>query len=117
MKLLLKIKLFIFLSCNIFIGYSQNYTTKQYIDKYSKDAIKQMEKYNIPASITMAQGILESGNGNSRLAIKANNHFGIKCHNWSGKTIYEDDDLLLINKPAEFLSVPGKIIKDSTPAL
>jgi len=92
MKLLLKIKLFIFLSCNIFIGYSQNYTTKQYIDKYSKDAIKQMEKYNIPASITMAQGILESGNGNSRLAIKANNHFGIKCHNWSGKTIYEDDD-------------------------
>ena len=52
-----------------------------------------MDRYGIPASITLAQGILESGNGESRLAIEGNNHFGIKCHNnWSGKTIIEDDD-------------------------
>jgi hypothetical protein len=49
--------------------------------------------YNIPASITLAQGILESGNGESRLAVEGKNHFGIKCHsNWNGKTIIEDDD-------------------------
>ena len=52
-----------------------------------------MNRYNIPASIILAQGILESGNGESRLATEGNNHFGIKCHgNWSGKTIIEDDD-------------------------
>ena len=70
----------------------QNMTRKQYIEQYSKDAITQMHKHKIPASITMAQGILESSNGNSRLAVKGNNHFGIKCHNWDGKKIYEDDD-------------------------
>jgi LysM repeat protein len=51
-----------------------------------------MERSGIPASITLAQGLLESGDGNSRLARKANNHFGIKCHDWKGKTIYHDDD-------------------------
>ena len=51
-----------------------------------------MHKYDIPASITMAQGILESSNGNSKLAVKGNNHFGIKCHNWEGKKIFVDDD-------------------------
>ena len=70
----------------------QNMTRKQYIEQYSKDAITQMHKHKIPASITMAQGILESSNGNSRLAVNGNNHFGIKCHNWDGKKIYEDDD-------------------------
>ena len=70
----------------------QNMTREQYIEQYSKDAIIQMHKHKIPASITMAQGILESNNGNSRLAVKGNNHFGIKCHNWDGKKIYEDDD-------------------------
>ena len=79
--------LFIFVSVA-----SQNMTRKQYIEQYSKDAITQMHKHKIPASITMAQGILESSNGNSRLAVKGNNHFGIKCHNWDGKKIYEDDD-------------------------
>ena len=59
---------------------------------YSQDAVFQMHKYKIPASITMAQGILESNNGNSRLAVKGNNHFGIKCHDWTGKKMYEDDD-------------------------
>ena len=52
-----------------------------------------MNEFGIPASITLAQGILESGNGESRLAIEANNHFGIKCHtNWDGETIFADDD-------------------------
>ena len=70
----------------------QNMTREQYIEHYREDAIIQMHKHKIPASITMAQGILESSNGNSRLAVKGNNHFGIKCHNWDGKKIFEDDD-------------------------
>ena len=67
--------------------------TEVYISKYSNIAIEEMNRYNIPASITLAQGILESGNGESRLATEGRNHFGIKCHdNWTGKTILEDDD-------------------------
>ncbi len=70
-------------------------TTEEYIDTYRHIAIKKMKEYKIPASITLAQGILESGSGNSRLATKGNNHFGIKCHKtWKGKKIYEDDDEL-----------------------
>ncbi|MFA7115903.1 MAG: glucosaminidase domain-containing protein [Bacteroidales bacterium] len=61
--------------------------------KYKEIAIRQMHKSGIPASITLAQGCLESGNGNSTLARKGNNHFGIKCHqNWDGPTIHQDDD-------------------------
>jgi LysM repeat protein len=68
-------------------------TTEEYIEMYKDIAIKKMKEYRIPASITLAQGILESGSGNSRLAVKGNNHFGIKCHSdWRGKTIHEDDD-------------------------
>ena len=64
-----------------------------YIKKYKDIAISEMNSYGIPASITLAQGILESGNGESRLAVDGNNHFGIKCHNnWNGETIIEDDD-------------------------
>lgn len=64
-----------------------------YIDKFKNIAIREMKNYGIPASITLAQGILESGSGNSRLAREANNHFGIKCtSDWTGKTIFEDDD-------------------------
>jgi hypothetical protein len=64
-----------------------------YIKKYKSVAIKHMKEYGIPASITLAQGILESGFGNSKLAREANNHFGIKCHNgWTGDTYYKDDD-------------------------
>jgi LysM repeat protein len=51
-----------------------------------------MVEHNIPASITLAQGILESANGNSELARYANNHFGIKCHDWNGEKMYKDDD-------------------------
>ena len=63
-----------------------------YIEKYHKEAIAQQKKYKIPASITLAQGILESGAGKGRLAVKANNHFGIKCSDWSGAKIYHNDD-------------------------
>ena len=64
-----------------------------YVATYSKVAQQEMKSYKIPASITLAQGILESGMGDSRLATKANNHFGIKCHKeWRGKRIYHDDD-------------------------
>lgn len=63
-----------------------------YIDTYSEIAITEMRKSKIPASITLAQGILESGSGNGRLAKEANNHFGIKCHGWKGEKIYHDDD-------------------------
>lgn len=67
--------------------------TEIYIERYNSIAVNEMNRYNIPASITLAQGILESGNGESRLATQANNHFGIKCHdNWNGETIVEDDD-------------------------
>jgi len=65
----------------------------EYIQLYYEIAIEEMNIYHIPASITLAQGILESGNGNSSLARKANNHFGIKCHKgWNGKTYHMDDD-------------------------
>lgn len=66
---------------------------EDYINAYSGIAIREMIDYGIPASITLAQGILESGVGKSRLAVEANNHFGIKCHNdWTGETIRHDDD-------------------------
>ena len=71
---------------------AQNLTRKEYIKKFAPLAVQQMQTHRIPASITLAQGILESNNGNSRLAVKGNNHFGIKCHGWEGKKIYEDDD-------------------------
>ncbi|WCO02205.1 glucosaminidase domain-containing protein [Psychroserpens ponticola] len=63
-----------------------------YIANFSAIAKEEMRKYKIPASITLAQGILESGSGKGRLAVKANNHFGIKCHGWTGQKIYHDDD-------------------------
>ena len=69
------------------------YTTEEYIARWSKTAVEHQEKYGIPASITLAQGILESNNGNGRLAVEANNHFGIKCKkSWTGATISHDDD-------------------------
>lgn len=73
---------------------AQNRTTpREYIEKYKHLAIADMEKYGIPASVKMAQAILESDSGNSRLATQANNHFGIKCKStWQGKTIDHDDD-------------------------
>ena len=86
------------LVCILFLNVellSQNKSkaTLDYIEKYKDIAMREMQEYKIPASITLAQGILESGNGNSELAKKSNNHFGIKCHkDWKGKRTYHDDD-------------------------
>ena len=67
--------------------------TNDYIKNYKDLAIEEMKLYNIPASITLSQGILESSNGESMLATKANNHFGIKCHtSWEGDRVFHDDD-------------------------
>jgi len=68
-------------------------TAEQYIEQWKAVAVKKMKEHGIPASITLAQGLLESGNGNSELARKANNHFGIKCTpDWTGGKSYHDDD-------------------------
>ncbi|MFC2110466.1 glucosaminidase domain-containing protein [Bacteroidota bacterium] len=67
--------------------------TIAYVSKYAPIAIHEMKKSKIPASITLAQGILESGNGVSQLALKSNNHFGVKCHKgWKGDYVKHDDD-------------------------
>lgn len=80
----------------MFLGlavYAQKYTVESYIDEFKYIAIEEMEKTGIPASITLAQGILESRYGNSELSVASNNHFGIKCHTgWTGKKHYYDDD-------------------------
>ncbi len=69
------------------------YTAAQYIQRYKTIAVQEMNLYGIPASITLAQGLFESGNGNGELAKVANNHFGIKCtSDWTGKSYYKDDD-------------------------
>ncbi len=68
-------------------------TQDEYITLWSNVAVEQMTIHRIPASITLAQGLLESGNGNSILATEGNNHFGIKCSNWTGETIRVDDDI------------------------
>ncbi len=72
---------------------AQKISRTEYINLYKHTAVQEMKRTGIPASITMAQGILESNSGNSKLARKANNHFGIKCHkDWNGPTIKHDDD-------------------------
>ena len=66
---------------------------EKYISQYAELAVKEMYRSGVPASITLAQGLLESGNGKSVLAVKGNNHFGIKCHKgWTGKSMRHDDD-------------------------
>ena len=68
-------------------------TDAQYIQRFAPYAVEEMEKYKIPASITLAQGLLETGGGQSRLAQEGNNHFGIKCKDdWTGKTMKHTDD-------------------------
>ena len=75
------------------IGQNREKAVLDYIEKYKDFAMLEMQEYKIPASITLAQGILESGRGTSELARKGNNHFGIKCHNdWKGKRMYKTDD-------------------------
>lgn len=80
------------LFCSMQMG-RKNSTFVKYIETFSPLAIEQMKEYKIPASITLAQGLLESGAGQSELARKSNNHFGIKCHKgWKGKRVYHNDD-------------------------
>jgi LysM repeat protein len=67
-------------------------TREDYVKTYADLAMREMVRVGIPASITLAQGCLESDNGNSTLAVKGNNHFGIKCHDWTGRKIRQDDD-------------------------
>lgn len=70
----------------------QKMTLEEYIERFKDVAMEEMRTNGIPASIKLAQGILESGFGNSDLAVIGNNHFGIKCHGWGGRTFFKDDD-------------------------
>ncbi|MFV0375768.1 MAG: glucosaminidase domain-containing protein [Mangrovibacterium sp.] len=90
-----KISLLISLSLFVLVSFAQRiYTRDEYIQKYRTLAVHEMQRCGIPASIKLAQACLESGNGNSELSRKSNNHFGIKCKsNWTGKRAYHDDDL------------------------
>lgn len=77
----------------VFPSFATKTPQQAYIDKYAVLAVHEMYRSGVPASITLAQGMLESGNGLSELAVKGNNHFGIKCHNnWTGGKMYHDDD-------------------------
>ncbi|MGC9332351.1 MAG: glucosaminidase domain-containing protein [Bacteroidales bacterium] len=94
MKRMIKLPgiLFFVISC-LSLSAQESITTKEYINMYADFAVDEMKRTGIPASITLGQAILESGSGNSKLAVKGNNHFGIKCHSdWNGAKIYEDDD-------------------------
>lgn len=90
-------KFFLFIaismSLSVFSQIKWNQAYQQYVDQYKDIAIEQMQRYRIPASITLAQGLLESGAGRSELTRTSNNHFGIKCNNgWEGRRTYHDDD-------------------------
>ena len=83
----------ILLCCAVQLGAQVRQTREEYVSRYMSIAVAHMERYGIPASITMAQGILESDCGNSLLSMRSNNHFGIKCkRNWTGEKVYHDDD-------------------------
>lgn len=88
--LLLAVTAFSYLTSNAQIRWNERY--QQYINQYKDIAIEEMQRWKIPASITLAQGLFESGAGQSELARKGNNHFGIKCNGWTGRKVYHDDD-------------------------
>lgn len=92
MKKFFLIGIMLLTSVSLFAQIRWNSQYQTYIDQYKDLAIAEMLKHNIPASITLAQGLLESGAGTSDLARKSNNHFGIKCHDWIGATTSYDDD-------------------------
>lgn len=84
----------VILSCGV-IAVAQNLTPEQYIEQFKDLAIREMKRMGVPASITLAQGLLETESGNSDLLRKSNNHFGIKCkNNWNGNGVSHDDDAL-----------------------
>ena len=85
--------IFTLILCTFQTNAQTRQTKEEYIERYKHIAIDHMERYGIPASITMAQGILESDSGNSNLARRSNNHFGIKCKkDWKGQRVYHTDD-------------------------
>lgn len=86
------IALLVFLSISAAVWAQRIYTRQEYIKQHARAAVEEMYRSGVPASITLAQGCLESGNGNSELSVKSNNHFGIKCHGWSGKGMRYNDD-------------------------
>ena len=86
--LLLTLLLFVFNS----FGQNKNSVYNSYIEKFSSVAVIHQQKYGIPASITLAQALLESNAGQSELTARSNNHFGIKCNDWTGETVYHNDD-------------------------
>jgi len=96
MKVFLRILLFFYFLFGFSIALPAQKKLQVYVDyikKYSDIAVRHRDKYKIPASITLAQGILESGAGVSELAKTSNNHFGIKCHSdWTGERVYRTDD-------------------------
>ena len=93
LKYFWSIVLFWFLNGHAYGTDQQKNTRQQYIDQFAKLAIQEMNEFHIPASITMAQACLESRDGNSPLAVDANNHFGIKCNSsWTGPSVRQDDD-------------------------
>lgn len=93
MKNIITVLLTLFLSVTLTASPDGTTPQERYIDKYAPLAVSEMYRSGVPASITLAQGLLESGNGQSELARKSNNHFGIKCHNnWKGGRVYHDDD-------------------------
>ena len=86
-----------------------NSAYQSYINQYKDLAIEEMLKYNIPASITLAQGVFESSAGRSSLTINGNNHFGIKCHDWLGASVYTDDDA--VNDVLKDIIRAGGVVK------
>jgi len=92
MKKLVTLAVCICLSGAILAKDPNRISRQEYISLHMQDAVKDMQRTGVPASITMAQALLESDDGNSPLAREANNHFGIKCADWNGPAFYQDDD-------------------------
>ena len=88
-----KVFLFIISSLFLYPVFSQTITAEQYIQMHKDMAIREMKRMGVPAAITLAQGLLETENGNSDLVKKSNNHFGIKCKSsWTSEGVSHDDD-------------------------
>ena len=88
-------QLFILVACVSLSVCAQQLTPKQYVEKYKDLAIREMKRMGVPAAVTLAQGLLETENGNSDLVKKSNNHFGIKCKSsWTSAAVTHDDDAI-----------------------